>query len=97
MTPAEKERLALFSTDDVIAEALSRYDDAIFAGLQERTDGDKTSLVHPCGHESDGAYRIVTRRFRGDTLACIGLSRMISRMVEAAMEDDITPISMEDL
>lgn len=90
LTDAQQEVLGLLSTSELIEATLRRYDDAIFAGVQDRAMG-TTDTGDPA------TYRLVTRRFHGDCLGCIGLARLVGRMAEEHMSDEITPISSEEL
>ena len=61
------EDLKLISTDDLLAELGSRFDHWVFSGGQIGI------------HGKDNIRTI--RRYRGNYLECIGLSRLIERVV----------------
>lgn len=93
LTESQKQAIELLPTADLVEAVIKRYDDAIFAGIQER--GHTTESVE--GREEVDGYRVVTRRFGGDTIACIGMARMLSKMCEEALEESISPMSTDDL
>lgn len=87
MTKQTTELLALVPTADLIEGLLSRYDDAIFSGIQDRK----------VGAEKTDAFRVVSRRFCGDLVSCIGQAHGLAHYCQIALEGEIEEMSEEDL
>lgn len=79
-------KLELFPTNDLLCALLARYDDAVFAGIIDRPDP----------REGEGE-RIISRRYKGDLMTCIGLVGLLQSNCARALHDQITEIDSQDL
>lgn len=74
----------LIPTTVLLDEILDRYNDAIFAGIIERKEGDRE-------------YRIVSRRHTGDVVSCIALAGLMSENCARLLSDSIEEISPDEI
>ena len=69
--PESIEELNLFSTEDLLSELFSRYDNAVFIG----------SVPHTMEHDE------LNRRWYGDAIKCIGLASYMQKFICDYFED----------
>jgi hypothetical protein len=79
-------KLELFSTKDLMEALLCRYDDAVFVGMMDRKSNDP-----------EAAHRVISRRYRGDLVGCMGLLTLLISNCAHQLHDEITDISPSDL
>jgi len=83
---APNPKLELISTNDLMVALLLRYDDAVFVGMIDRKSNDP-----------EEAHRIISRRFVGDLVGCMGLMTLLQSNCARTLHEQITDISLDDL
>ena len=84
--PTLNPKLELFTTQDLMEALLMRYDDAVFAGMLDRKSNDPGM-----------AHRVISRRYKGDLVGCMGLLTLMQSNCAHQLHDEITEISSDDL
>jgi hypothetical protein len=84
--PALNPKLELFTTQELMEALLLRYDDAVFAGMIDRKSNDPAD-----------AHRIISRRFVGDLVGCMGLLTLLQLNCANQLHEQITELSPDDL
>lgn len=77
--------LELASTQELVAELFKRFDCAIFVGIKEPV----TTM--------DPDHRAVMWRYQGNKFMCLGAASNLVHLMNAEIEDEITPIPPGEL
>lgn len=77
--------LELASTQELVAELFKRFDCAIFVGIKEPQNE----------HVPD--HRAIMWRYQGNKFICLGAASNLVHMMNAEIEQEITPISPGEL
>ena len=74
--------LTLISTDELLAELISRYDNSVFVGEKN--------------HRKDSDSFIQKSRYEGDRVICLGLCEWIKHDIVDALTKDADDIDVQD-